>query len=98
MAHDADKHRQMAELYEQLGAHMSASPIKKLDFARKANWHRLMARMSAEPVPRCEEDGAERQRASDGPEPTLFSPSRLWAMRDKTELASAEARIRLRAK
>jgi hypothetical protein len=98
MAYDADKHSQMAKLYEQLSANMSASPIKKLDFARKANWHRIMGRMSAKPAPGRKEDGAEGQRASDGSAATLFSPSRLWALRDKTDLAAAEASIRRRAK
>jgi hypothetical protein len=95
----AQKHGQMATLYEKLSANENASVGMRIAFARKANWHRILARMSAEI-----EQPAEEEKAPDGPrsdvqsEALLFSPSRLWDARDKADLAVAEANALRRAK
>ena len=91
MVPNAQKHLEVADLYEQLSADENASIQTRLAFARKANWHRILARMSAE-----KEHPVVKEKASDGEqalrsETTLFSPTRLWDARDKTELAKTEA-------
>jgi hypothetical protein len=50
MVRKAEKHLQMATLYEKLSANERASPETRIEFVRKANWHRILARMSAEIV------------------------------------------------
>ena len=88
MVPNAQKHLEVADLYEKLSADENASLQTRLVFARKANWHRILARMSAEKEP-----PVAKEKASDGEQTlrseTLFSPSRLWEARDKTELAQA---------
>ena len=90
MVPNAQTHLEVADLYEKLSADENASLQTRLAFARKANWHRILARMSAEKEP-----PVAKEKASDGEQAlgseTLFSPSRLWEARDKTELAQAEA-------
>jgi hypothetical protein len=90
MVPNAQKHLEVADLYEKLSADENASIEWRIAFARKANWHRILARMSAEkehPVLKKASDGEQALRS----ETTLFSPTRLWDARDKTELAKAEA-------
>jgi hypothetical protein len=98
MVQKAEKHLQLATLYETLSANESASLGTRIAFARKANWHRILARMSAEmeqPVEKVVTDGRRPDLRS---EPTLFSPSRLWDARDKDSLAVAETKAFRRAK
>jgi hypothetical protein len=99
MVPNAQKHLDIAELYEKLSANENASLHTRLAFARKANWHRILARMSAEM-----QQPAEKAKAPDGQcadmqsDALLFSPSRLWDARDKTDLAVGEANALRRAK
>jgi hypothetical protein len=91
MVPNAQKHLEIADLYEKLSANEDAPLQTRLAFARKANWHRILARMSAE-----KEHPVEKEKASNGEqalrsETNLFSPSRLWDARDRAELAKAEA-------
>jgi hypothetical protein len=96
MVPNAQKHLEVADLYEALSADRvhrldeNASIEWRIAFARKANWHRILARMSAE-----KEHPVVKEKASDGEqalrsETTLFSPTRLWDARDKTGLGKAE--------
>ena len=90
MVPNAQKHLEVADLYEKLSADENASLQTRLAFARKANWHRILARMSAEKEP-----PVAKEKASDGEQTlrsdtTLVSPTRLWNARDKTELAKVE--------
>ena len=48
MVPNAQKHLEVADLYEKLSADENASIEWRIAFARKANWHRILARMSAE--------------------------------------------------
>lgn len=87
MSSNARTHLEMAELYETLSANESASLQKRRAFSRKANWHRILARMSADkkfPVAKEHSDGNLTENV-------LFSPKRLWDARDRNELAKAEA-------
>lgn len=99
MVRKAEKHLQMATLYEKLSANESASPETRIGFVRKANWHRILARMSVEIV-----ELTDKEKTPDGPpadaqsEATLFSPRRLWDARDNADLAVAEANALRRAK
>jgi hypothetical protein len=92
MVPNAQKHLEVADLYEKLSADENASLKTRLAFARKANWHRILARMSVEK----EQPIAKEEKASDGDrtlrsETKLFSPTRLWDTRDRNELAKTEA-------
>ena len=48
MVPNAQKHLEVAELYEQLSADDNASIEWRIAYARKAKWHRILARTSAE--------------------------------------------------
>jgi len=94
MDRGAKEHSNIATAYEKLTA--SAPPELRSVFARKANRHSTLARIAAE----IEKHPAEKkvpggQRAGLVTEPQsealLFSPSRLWDARRKTEVALAEA-------
>ena len=90
MVPTAQKHLQVADLYEQLSADEYASIEWRIAFARKAKWHRILARTSAE-----KDHSVAKESASDGEqvlrcEASLFSPTRLWDARDRTELANIE--------
>jgi hypothetical protein len=92
MVPNAQKHLEVADLYEKLSADENASLQTRLAFARKANWHRILARMSAEK----EQQPVAKEKAADGEqtlrsETKLFSPTRLWDARDRNELAKTEA-------
>jgi hypothetical protein len=92
MVPNAQKHLEVADLYEKLSADENASLQTRLAFARKANWHRILARMSFEK----ERRPVAKEKAADGEgtlrsETKLFSPTRLWDARDRNELAKAEA-------
>ena len=91
MVPTAQKHLEVADLYEQLSADENASIEWRIGFARKAKWHRILARTSAE-----KDHPVAKENASDGEqvlqsETALFSPTRLWDARDRTELAKIEA-------
>ena len=91
MVPNAQKHLEVADLYEKLSADENASLQTRLAFARKANWHRILARISAE-----KEQPVAKEKAADGEqtlrsETKLFSPIRLWGARDRNELAKTEA-------
>lgn len=88
----------MATLYDKLSANENASVGVRIAFARKANWHRIRARMSAEIEHPAEEEGPDGTRSDVQSEALLFSPSRLWDARDKANLEVAEANALRRAK
>jgi hypothetical protein len=90
MVPTAQKHLEVTDLYEQ-SADENASIEWRIAFARKAKWHRILARTSAE-----KEHPLAKENASDAEqvlrsETSLFSPTRLWEARDRTELAKTEA-------
>ena len=98
MVPTAQKHLEVADLYEQLSADENASIEWRIAFARKAKWHRILARTSAE-----KDRPVAKENASDGEEvlrseTSLFSPTRLWDARDRTELANIEANAFRRTK
>jgi hypothetical protein len=47
MVPNAQKYLEIAALYEKLSANENAPIQTRIAFARKANWHRILARMSA---------------------------------------------------
>ena len=61
MVPNAQTHLEVADLYEKLSADENASLQTRLAFTRKANWHRILARMSAEKEP-----PVAKEKASDG--------------------------------
>ena len=76
MALKPEQHLHLAQLYEKLGGQPDVTAETKLEFDRKAKWHRILARSSSsleQPPPRAriEVDG----------EALLFSPVRLWQAR-----------------
>jgi hypothetical protein len=86
-----EKHLEVADLYEQLSVDEKASIEWRIAFARKAKWHRILARTSAE-----KDRSIAKGNAPDGTqvlrsEAVLFSPTRLWDARDRTELSNLEA-------
>ena len=93
----AQKHGQLATLYEKLSANENPPVGMRIAFARKANWHRILARMSAE-IEQPAEKAPEGPRADVQSEALLFSPRRLWDARDKAAIAVAEANDLGRAK
>ena len=72
MVPNAQKHLEVADLYEKLSADENASIEWRIAFARKANWHRILARMSAE-----REHPVVKEKASDG-EQALRSETTLF--------------------
>jgi hypothetical protein len=78
MALTPEQHLHLAQLYEKLGVQLGVPAETKLEFDRKAKWHRILARSSSSleqpavpPRGRIEVDG----------EALLFSPVRLWQAR-----------------
>ena len=65
------------EFCEKAADDESASPELRLSFARKANWHRISARLQARHP---QTDGHPSELRAD-PEALLFSPTRLSAGR-----------------
>lgn len=99
MVQKAEKHLQLAILYEKLSANEDAPLGTRIAFARKSNWHRIRARMSAEiEQPADKEKVPAGSHADVQSEALLFSPIRLWDTRDKADLAAAEAKALRRAK
>jgi hypothetical protein len=43
----AEQHLEIAARYEEAAADMTLPPDKRIEFARKANWFRILARMGA---------------------------------------------------
>ena len=98
MVSTAQKHLEVADLYEQLSADQNASIEWRIAFARKAKWHRILAGTSSEkdhPIAKENATDAEQVLRS---ETSLFSPTRLWDARDRTELAKIEANALRRTK
>ena len=95
MVRGAKEHSNIATAYDKLTA--SAPPELRSVFARKANRHSILARIAAE----IEKHPAEKEKVPGGQraglvtepqsEALLFSPSRLWDARRKTEVALAKA-------
>ena len=93
----AERHSNVAAAYEKLAANESTPPEQRAAFARKANWHCILARITAEtegralgwPLTRPSKETPDGQRA--GPltelqsEALLFSPRRLAAARFAAE-------------
>ena len=92
----AKRHSNIATAYEKLAANESTPPEQRAAFARKANWHCILARITAEtegralgwPLTRPSKETPDGQRA--GPltelsEALLFSPRRLAAARFAAE-------------
>jgi hypothetical protein len=71
----ADEHSNIATVY----AKLSANELQETRsaFARKANFHRILARLAA-PLPAQREKAAGGEHAESEPETLLFSPLRLW--------------------
>ena len=98
MVPTAQKHLEVADLYEQMSADENASIEWRIAFARKAKWHRILARTAAEkdhPIAKENASDAEQVLRS---ETSLFSPTRLWDARDRTELAKIKAKALHRTK
>ena len=68
MVRGAEEHSNIATVYEKLSANEGEPQETRSAFARKANLHRILARLSA-PLPA--ESETER-------EALLYSPLRLW--------------------
>jgi hypothetical protein len=69
-----EKHLHLAQLYEKLGEQLDSAAQTRLEFNRKAKWHRILARNSSsleQPAVR------PRARTEIDREALLFSPVRL---------------------
>jgi hypothetical protein len=86
MVLNAEKHLQVATLYDKLSANEIAAQETRIAFARKANWHRILARMSSETAHLAETEKPLAECSQEQAEALLFSPRRLWEARDKGEL------------
>ena len=78
MALTPEKHLHLARLYEKLGGQLDVTAQTRLEFARKAKWHRILARSSSsleQPA------GPPQARTKVDREALLFSPVRLWQAR-----------------
>jgi hypothetical protein len=79
MALNPEQHLHLAQLYEKLGGQPDVTAAAKLEFDRKAKWHRILARGSS----RLEQPPPQERIEVDG-EALLFSPVRLWQARGST--------------
>ena len=78
MAPTPEQHLHLAQLYEKLGGQLGVPAETKLEFDRKAKWHRILARSSSS----LEQPGlAPQARTEVDREALLFSPVRLWQAR-----------------
>jgi hypothetical protein len=84
-----ENHLEMAAFFDSLSANEHAALQARRAFARKANWHRVLARMSSGIDDSAGEAKASGQGTEQQAEDLLFSPSRLWAARDKSDLELA---------
>jgi hypothetical protein len=71
MVRGAEEHSNIATVYEKLSANEREPWETRSAFARKANLHRILARLAAS-FP------AAGEQAESDPEALLFSPLRLW--------------------
>ena len=93
----AKRHSNIATAYEKLAANESTPPEQRAAFARKANWHCILARITAEAEGRalCWPLTPPSKETPDGPltelqsETLLFSPRRLAAARFAAEAFKA---------
>jgi hypothetical protein len=73
-----EKHLHLAQLYEKLGEQLDSAVQTRLEFNRKAKWHRILARNSSS----LEQPAVRPQsRTEVDREALLFSPVRLWQAR-----------------
>jgi hypothetical protein len=76
MVQRSEQHSNVAAVYEKLSANESATHATRSAFARKANLHRILARLAA---PLSGEETADAaEYAESEPDALLFSPLRLW--------------------
>ena len=75
MVQRAEDHSNIAAVYDKLSANDSAPQETKTAFARKANLHRILARLA---VPLPGEKNTDVEHAEPEPDALLFSPVRLW--------------------
>jgi hypothetical protein len=74
MALTPEKHLHLARLYEKLGGQLDVTVQTRLEFDRKAEWHRILARSSSS----LEQPAVRSQaRTEIDREALLFSPVRL---------------------
>jgi hypothetical protein len=83
----AERHSNIATAYERLAANENTPREQRPAFARKANWHRILARIATLTGPSKETlDGQRAEPLTELPaEALLFSPTRLWAARFAAE-------------
>jgi hypothetical protein len=77
MALTPEKHLHLARLYEKLGGQLDVTAQTRLEFDRKAKWHRILARSSSS----SEQPAVLQARTNVDREALLFSPVRLWQAR-----------------
>ena len=78
MALTPEQHLHLAQLYEKLGGQLGVPAETKLEFDRKAKWHRILARSSSS----LEQPAVPSQVSAEiDREALLFSPTRLWQAR-----------------
>lgn len=90
MVRGAKELSNIAIVYEKLGANESAPSETRAAFVRKANWHRILARLAAVLPP--EEKAGSGERAAPESEALLYSPLRLWTAGQTTELYDQPAK------
>ena len=91
MVRGAEELSNIAIVYERLSANESAPPETRTAFVRKANWHRILARLAAV-LPAEKEEAGGGERAEFESEALLFSPLRLWTAGQTTELRDQPAK------
>ena len=93
MVRGAEEHSNIATVYEKLSANEREPRETRSAFARKANLHRVLARLAAS-LPAEREKAAAGEHAESEPEALLFSPLRLWmAGQAKRATKSSQHRI-----
>jgi hypothetical protein len=85
MVRTAEQHANLATHFDKL-ADDERFPDRKIAFARRANWHRILCRIAAT---RGDRVLAVMLPPDRDPESHLFSPMRLWSMRPKKSAFTA---------
>jgi hypothetical protein len=75
MVQRAEQNSTIAAVYEKLSADENAPLETRSAFARKANLHRILARLAPQPL---SGEKTEAEYAESEPDALLFSPLRLW--------------------
>ena len=91
MVRGAKELSNIAIVYEKLSANESAPSETRAAFVRKANWHRILARLAAV-LPAEKEKAGGGERAQSESDALLFSPLRLWTAGQTTELRDQPAK------